>query len=168
MRGKQWNCLTLQLLVNNHRLVWSYGNCADQCHNWNMIILLSFKQKRFQGFFWIIFLFQTVWVLHLLLIPINLLSLPSDSFFNAIWPRIMKEKTFPFELRTLLVNDPLFISMFISWRLLYSMPTDLIYCYLLGENIIWWKKPKAADWPSGEVQLDFLIWLDISNLIRHL
>ena len=52
---------------------------------------------------------QTVRVLHLLLIPINLLSLPSDSFFNAIWPRIMKEKTFPFELRTLLVNDPLFV-----------------------------------------------------------
>ena len=43
------------------------------------------------------------------------------------------------------------------------MLTDLIYCYLLGENIIWWKKPKAADWPSGEVQLDFLIWLDIEN-----
>ena len=52
---------------------------------------------------------QTVRVLHLLLIPINLLSLPSDSFFNAIWPRIMKEKTFPFELRTLLVNDPLLV-----------------------------------------------------------
>ena len=48
------------------------------------------------------------------------------------------------------------------------MLTDLIYCYLLGENIIWWKKPKAADWPSGEVQLDFLIWLDISNLLACL
>ena len=46
------------------------------------------------------------------------------------------------------------------------MPTDLIYCYLLGENIISWKKSKDADWPSGGVQLDFLIWLDISNLLE--
>ena len=63
------------------------------------VILLNFKQKWFKA----LFLdnlptdvsFQTVWVLHLLLIPINLLSLPSDSFFNAIWPWIMKEKHFP-------------------------------------------------------------------------
>ena len=135
MQGKQWNCLTLQLLVNNHRLVWSYGNCADQCHNWNMIILLSFKQKRFQGFFWIIFLFQTVWVLHLLLIPINLLSLPSDSFFNAIWPWIMKEKTFPFELRTLLVNDPLFVYFNV-----YFMTFVVLNAHWLNLLLsTWWK-----------------------------
>ena len=112
MRGKQWYCLTLQVLVNIYRLVWNYGNFADQCHNWNIIICLVLNKNDSK-----VFLdnlpkdvsFQTVWVLHLLLVPINLLSLPSDSFFIAIWPRIMNEKTFPFELRTLLVNDTSFV-----------------------------------------------------------
>ena len=51
----------------------------------------------------------------LMIILINLLSLPSDSFFNAIWPRIMKVKIFIFELRTLLVNDPLFVYFKVSF-----------------------------------------------------
>ena len=113
MRGKQWNCLTLQVLVNNHRVLWNFGNCTDQCRNWNIVILLNFKQKWFKA----LFLdnpptdesFQTVWVLHLLLILINLFSLPSDSFFDAVWTWTMKQKIFPFKLRTLLVNDPLFV-----------------------------------------------------------
>ena len=49
------------------------------------------------------------------LIPINLLSLPSDSFFIAIWPLIMKEKAFTFELRTRLVNDPSFVYFNVSF-----------------------------------------------------
>ena len=95
MRGKQWYCLTLQVLVNIYRLVWNYGNFSDQCHNWNIIICLVLNKNDSK-----VFLdnlpkdvsFQTVWVLHLLLVPINLLSLPSDSFFIAIWPRIIKRK----------------------------------------------------------------------------
>ena len=81
----------------------------------------------------------------------------------------MKEKTFPFEPRTLLVNDPLFVYFNV-----YFMTFVVLNAHWLNLLLsTWWKhylmkKPKAADWPSGEVQLDFLIWLGISNLLACL
>ena len=64
--------------------------CHNKRHNRNIVILLNFKEKRLKAFFLDNLPtdagLQTVWVLQILLIPINLLSFASDSFFNAIWP----------------------------------------------------------------------------------
>ena len=167
MRGKQWNCLTLQVLVNNHRLVWSYGNCADQCHNWNMIILLSFKQKRFQGFFWIIFLQMLAFKLSecytyylYLLICYHCHLIPSLMQFGL---ELWKKKTFPFEPRTLLVNDPLFVYFNV-----YFMTFVVLNAHWLNLLLsTWWKHYLMKKTESCGLTL----WgssVGLSNLIRHL
>ena len=156
-------------------MVWNYGNCADQCRHWNIVILRNFKQNRPTDV-----VLQTVWVLQILLILINLLSLPSDSFFNAIWPRIMKVKTFIFELRTLLVNDPLFVYFNVCFMTFVVLNTHWLNL-LLSTFFSLFLSPEESSSPKSSftwipetlspdesnIEMNHLAWVVIGKMFQN-
>ena len=134
MRGKQWNCLTLQVLVKNHR------NCADQCRNWSIVILLNFKQKWFKALFWIIFLQMYAFKLSecytyylYLLICYHCHLIPSLIQFGLEpWN---KKQSVTFKLRTLLVNDQLFVYFNVCFMAFVVINAHWLHLLLST----WWK-----------------------------
>ena len=141
MQGKQWNCLTLQVLVNNHRVL--YLKLRKLCRPMSQLKyshFAQFKTKMIQGSFLDNLPTdvgcQTVWVLHLLLIPINCYHchlIPSLIPFGLEpWN---KKQSFTFKLRTFLVNDPLFV--YFNVCIMAFVVINAHWLHLLLST--WWK-----------------------------